>query len=76
MTREGLPLIADEVGRSTEQPEIPTPQSLGGGMCSLIFNNISDDVFGKVFLYDHHISNNRFLSKKNSFFDGREIHVQ
>ena len=76
MACEGLPLITDEVGRSTEQPEIPIPQSLGGGMCSLIFNNISHDIFGKVVLHNHHIPNNRFLSKRNSFFNGCEIHVQ
>ena len=76
MACEGLPLITDELGRSTEQPEIPTPQSLGGSMCSLIFDNISDDIFGKVVLHDHHIPNNRFLLKRNSFFDGCEIHMQ
>ena len=71
MACEGLPLITDEVGRSTEQPKIPTPQSLSGGTC-----NISDDVFGKLVLHDHHIPNNQFLLKRNSFFDGCEIHMQ
>ena len=40
MACEDLPLITDEVGRSTKQPEISTPQSLGGSTCSLIFDNI------------------------------------
>ena len=30
----GLPLITDKVGRCTEKPEIPNPQSLGGSACS------------------------------------------
>ena len=48
MAREGLPLITDEVGRCTKQPEIPISQSLGGSTCSLIFHHIHYNIFGEV----------------------------
>ena len=48
MAHEGLPLITDEVGRRTEQPEIPISQSLSGSMCSLIFHHICYNIFGEV----------------------------
>ena len=41
MAREGLPLISDKVGRCTEKPKIPIPQSLGGSTCSLILHHIA-----------------------------------
>ena len=43
MARKGLPLITDKVGRCTEKPKIPNPQSLGGGTCSLVFDHICHD---------------------------------
>ena len=69
MACEGLPLIADEVGRCTEQPKIPISQSLGGGRCSLIFHHIHYNVFGEVILYDQHILDNRFLLKRHCFLN-------
>ena len=76
MTCEGLPLITDKVCRCTEQAKITIPQHFSSSASHLIFNNISNDTFGKVVLHDHHIPNNWFLTKRNSFFNGCEIHMQ
>ena len=76
MTCEGLPLITDKVCRYTEQAKITIPQCFSGSASRLIFNNISNNIFGKVVLHDHHIPNNGFLTKRNSFFNGCEIHMQ
>ena len=73
---KGLPLITDKVGRCPEQAKITIPQHFSSGASHLIFNNISNNIFRKVVLHDHYISNNWFLVKRNSLFNGCEIHMQ
>ena len=76
MACKGLSLITDKVRRCTEQAKITIPQHFSSSTSRLIFNNISNDIFGKVVLHDHHISNNWFLAKRKSFFNGCEVHMQ
>ena len=76
MTCECFPLITDKVCRCAKQTKITIPQSFSGSSCHLIFDNISDNIFGKVVLHDHHVPDDWFLSQGNSLFDRCKIHMQ
>ena len=69
MAREGLPLVADKIGRCAKKPEIPNSQSLGGTTCSLILHHICHNVLGKVVLQNQHIADDRFLPKRHCLLD-------
>ena len=76
MACKGLPLITDEVCRCPEQAKISISQHFSGCVSHLILDHIGDHILRKVVLHHHYVSNNRFLAKRNSFFNGCEIHMQ
>ena len=75
MARKGLPLITDKVGRCTEKPKIPDPQSLGSGTCSLVFHHIRHNVLGEVVLQNQYITDDGVLLQRHCLLDGREVHM-